>query len=191
MLTNKLKGKANKALSDHYSSWNNCKRCPLYKTNTNYVLARGEIPCQLLFIGEAPGVSEDATGYPFVGPAGKLLDKLLADTFEHANKKPTYAITNVIACIPWNEDQSSFRKPTKEEAEECYPRVEEFISICKPRLVVLLGKEASKYAPTSDEYATREIFHPSYLLRKGGASTKNLDYKRTMLKLSAFIQENL
>jgi uracil-DNA glycosylase len=65
--------------SAHVDDWKDCTRCPLHTVRSNVVLARGSIPCDILFVGEAPGRSEDALGKPFVGPAGILLDEMIED----------------------------------------------------------------------------------------------------------------
>ena len=65
---------------DHVEKWKDCQRCPLGQQRSNICLARGTVPCDVLFIGEAPGVSEDTFGLPFVGPAGQLLDQIILRT---------------------------------------------------------------------------------------------------------------
>ncbi len=63
---------------EYKKQWKGCKRCPLYKTRRKIVHCRGSLPCDIFFLGEAPGDSEDLLGKPFVGPAGKLLDRIIA-----------------------------------------------------------------------------------------------------------------
>lgn len=182
--------RAKKEFRVHQTDWLNCERCPLHKDRQNVCLVRGTLPCKVLFIGEAPGSSEDATGVPFIGPSGKLLDKLIADSF--SSRKYTYAITNILGCVPWKDRANAeVRPPEKAEATQCRNRVWSILDIAKPTAIVEVGKSASKYAPTGFDIATLQIFHPAYLLRKGGDSPNNLDYKRTLLKLVSFLEENL
>ena len=89
---------------DHYNRWKDCTQCDLCEGRRNVVLARGKIPCHVLFLGEGPGLSEDVAGKPFCGPAGKLLDEQInyaLDTEDWISLDyPRIAISNVIACIP-------------------------------------------------------------------------------------------
>lgn len=177
----------------HQKKWAGCKLCPLHSTATTHVLARGRLPCRVLFIGEAPGDSEDITGFPFIGPSGKLLDKIIAEAIERS-RSFTYAITNILACAPWdNAEERSVRAPTPEEAAKCNPRLHEIVDIANPKAVVLVGKSAAKFSSTdfvsTGDLPRLELPHPAWLLRKGGASPNNHDYKRTILTLADFIKE--
>lgn len=71
---------------EHVEKWRDCMRCPLSEQRSNIVLARGTVPCDVLFVGEAPGASEDALGQPFVGPAGHLLDQVIERALPHPTK---------------------------------------------------------------------------------------------------------
>jgi uracil-DNA glycosylase family 4 len=121
----------------------------------------------VLLLGEAPGASEDVVGQPFIGPAGKLIDLMLSKTrFETGNFKA--AFSNVIGCIPIGEDGEKVEEPPQEAKEACQPRLEDFINLCDPLLLVTLGNVARKWI---DEYFALEnlphisIPHPAYLLR--------------------------
>lgn len=174
----------------HQTDWLNCERCPLHKERQNVCLVRGTLPCQVLFIGEAPGSSEDATGIPFIGPSGKLLDKLISDSF--SSRKYTYAITNILGCVPWKDRATAeVRPPEKAEAKACSCRLTDIHTMAQQNVVILVGKTAEKFQPFGAGTSLLTIFHPAYLLRKGGDSPNNLDYKRTLLKLVSFLEENL
>src|SRR5687768_11168283 len=81
--------------------WDGCFDCTLCESRHKIVHFRGSIPCDILFIGEAPGDSEDTIGYPFIGRAGKIFNKLLLAARERTLWKHwTYGITNVVACRP-------------------------------------------------------------------------------------------
>lgn len=141
----------------HRGNWIACRRCGLCETRRNVVLARGSVPCDVLFIGEAPGFNEDTVGKPFVGPAGReVLDVAIRDAWELAGVKEvasdengdevlvpfTYALTNIIACIPKDDEENKTSEPPGFAVEACRPRLIEFIRLCKPRGIVLLGKHA-------------------------------------------------
>ena len=172
-------------LTRHKAHWKDCTRCPLCETRRSVVLYRGSIPCDFLLVGEAPGEIEDLRGRPFVGPAGKLLNQILLDVLVHRLKNLRYAITNIVACIPIIEDELSSgktRAPDKNEAKACKPRLEKFIEICKPRLIVTLGKTAEKYLP-GHSASTLGIIHPAAILRMENDGQKDLAIKRATLAL--------
>jgi DNA polymerase len=114
-----------------------CKKCPLHRTRTHAVVGQGTLSADVLFIGEAPGVSEDKKGKPFVGRAGKLLDELL-----HAagvNREDIY-ITNILKCRPPNN-----RNPHQSEIATCTSYLDKQIRLIKPSTIVTLGNFATTY----------------------------------------------
>lgn len=115
---------------------NECQQCELGKTRTNAVLGSGSAGSLLMFVGEAPGYHEDQQGIPFVGRAGKLLDKLLAGI--GLTRDEVY-VANVLKCRPPDN-----RDPLTSEIDTCRPFLEEQISIIKPRIVCTLGNFSTK-----------------------------------------------
>ena len=151
----------------HAKKWKGCTACSLCKTRHNVVLARGQIPCDLLLIGEAPGISEDRLGTPFIGPAGKMLDQLIAAATVEYNPV-RIAFTNLVCCIPMNEEEDKkVSVPPKEAIKACAPRLQEFVDICKPNGIVCVGQEAHKNIPASLTEGRRyeQIIHPAAILR--------------------------
>lgn len=131
-------------LSIHIQQWANCTLCPYHQVRRNIVLGKGDIPCDVLFIGEAPGDSEDVTGKPFVGKAGKLLDRIINRAFGPPDKrKYRLAFNNVVACIPKVGDEKE--EPDSECVELCKPRISEFIEIANPRMIIAVGKVAANW----------------------------------------------
>lgn len=185
-----------KAWNLHRRNWNKCSRCPLGELAVKHVLARGTLPCQILFIGEGPGPSENVIGEPFVGRAGKLLDKIIEDSFSRVGKRFTFAVTNVVGCMP-TDDGTTFREPLEPEVIACKERLEHLNMIARPKVLILLGKIAEKYTDLSFEETclysyktpTLEVKHPSYILRKGGEAAT--DYKRTVLTIEKFLRREL
>jgi uracil-DNA glycosylase family 4 len=111
-----------------------CRRCLLCQGRANVVGPSGDLYSKLVFIGEAPGATEDRTGLPFVGKAGKMLDRLLA---ENGLPRSTIMITNAVKCRPPNN-----RRPTREEVEACRPYlIDDLNERC---LIVALGLTASE-----------------------------------------------
>ena len=125
----------------HAHRWQSCKACSLHETRCRVVIARGTIPCDVLFIGQAPGQNEDIIGQPFVGPAGKQLDRIVEESLG-GDPNVRIAFTNVVACFPTTDGQE--REPDHDEIQACRPRLEEFIGIASPRLIVAVGTVARK-----------------------------------------------
>lgn len=113
-----------------------CTRCALAETRTQVVFGAGNPDADLLFVGEAPGFHEDQNGVPFVGQAGKLLDRLLAGIgFERSD----VYIVNVLKCRPPQN-----RDPQPEEIASCEPHLFRQIELIQPKLVATLGNFATK-----------------------------------------------
>ncbi len=112
----------------------NCLKCPLGKTRTKFVYGVGNPKAKLLFIGEAPGAQEDLQGEPFVGAAGKLLDKILAAI--QLSRQEVY-IANILKCRPPNN-----RDPQPDEVAACLPYLHEQIRLIQPKLICCLGRIA-------------------------------------------------
>lgn len=147
----------------------NCERCGLCKFRKQIVFGRGTIPAKILFIGEAPGKTEDLIGVPFIGQAGRLLDRGIDTACQMAELEfpPSYFITNTVACRPTDMLDGENRPPTPEEAWRCFERLKKTYQHVKPARVVFLGKVAKRYCSTAFPEAV-ELYHPAYLLRCGG-----------------------
>jgi DNA polymerase len=112
----------------------NCSRCDLCKYSTNHVIGEGNLNSKTVFIGEAPGKDEDIKGKPFVGSAGKILNKMLEKT--GISRKRIY-ITNLVKCRPPNN-----RKPLKNELNACSTHIERELEIIKPKIIAPMGNTA-------------------------------------------------
>ena len=115
----------------------NCLKCDLGKTRKNFVFGVGDFNASLLLVGEAPGEQEDLSGEPFVGRAGKLLDKML--TAINRSRENDVFICNVLKCRPPDN-----RDPSKEEILKCEPYLVNQIDLIQPKLIVALGRVAGK-----------------------------------------------
>jgi uracil-DNA glycosylase len=113
-----------------------CTRCRLAQGRTQVVFGVGNPHADLMFVGEAPGFHEDKQGLPFVGQAGKLLDKLLAGI--GLSRADVY-ITNTLKCRPPGN-----RDPQPDEIESCEPHLFRQIELIEPRVVATLGNFATK-----------------------------------------------
>ena len=151
--------------------------CPLKKTATSIVFADGNPAGRVLLIGEAPGAEEDRQGKPFVGPSGRLLDKMLASIDLDRGQ---VLISNTVFWRPPGN-----RTPTTIEATTCLPFVQRMIELMMPEVIIPLGGPAAKSllgqtngigklrgrwftyttANLSAPIATTPLFHPAYLLR--------------------------
>jgi uracil-DNA glycosylase len=148
-----------------------CTRCRLAQGRTQVVFGAGDPEAELMFVGEAPGFHEDKQGIPFVGQAGKLLEKLLAGI---GLARSEVYIANVLKCRPPGN-----RNPTPEEVEKCTPHLLQQIELIKPKLILAMGRFAAQTLLKSDAsiaslrgrvhtYAGVPLivtYHPAYLLR--------------------------
>lgn len=148
------------------TKWQNCSQCKLCEVRRNIVLAKGKIPCDVLFIGEAPGQSEDVCSIPFVGPAGHLLDQQIAEALRNVgNPELRLAFTNLVCCIP-KEGGTKTGEPDKECIKACQPRLIEFVCLCNPRLIIKVGDLAVKWMEDLFEQIEQaSITHPAAILR--------------------------
>lgn len=171
----------------HRDRWKSCELCELCKGRKRVVLLRGVLPCDILFIGEAPGVGEDTLGKPFVGPAGKLLDRMIEDSIPTTFR---LAFTNLIACIPLDEEGNKTKEPDKKYIRACSDRLREIYSIAKPRVVVMVGKLAEKWVPQLITELTMQrvgIIHPAAILR-GDISQRGLAIQQTKVRLQGIVE---
>ena len=152
------------------------KNCELKKSATNLVFADGNIDSKIMIIGEGPGAQEDIAGKPFVGRAGKLLDKMLAAI--KLDRTKVY-ITNVVNYRP-----PANRKPTDEEMDRYFPYLVNHIEIINPKILLLLGSTALNsiigngevISKARGKWVNKEIgkakpwiiasFHPAFLMRQ-------------------------
>ncbi len=196
-----IKGALTNSDYEKMDAWRTCKRCPLYKTRRNVVIGQGTIPADILFIGEGPGKTEDLKGIPFIGASGKLFREALSfasmSKSQYAASPPvSYYITNIVSCRPTESRQGANRPPLPEEANSCLERLLMLESYVKPKEVVLLGKEASKYCLKHWPFA-HELRHPAYVLRRGGReSTEYRQFLQGLLHVVSSVldvrnQENL
>tara|TARA_Y100000590_G_C15682198_1_gene1000233 strand:- start:1388 stop:2038 length:651 start_codon:yes stop_codon:yes gene_type:complete len=152
------------------------KNCELKKSAKKMVFSDGNMNSKIMLIGEGPGAQEDMEGLPFVGRAGKLLDKMLESI--NLNRKKVY-ISNVVNYRPPKN-----RKPTDEEIQRYYPFLKIHIEIINPKILVLLGSTALNAIVGSEEVISKmrgkwlkkkignctldviASFHPAFLMRQ-------------------------
>jgi DNA polymerase len=119
-----------------------CTRCPLYKNATQTVFGEGPVGVRLMLVGEQPGDQEDLAGYPFVGPAGKMLDKALIDA--GVDRTEVY-VTNIVKHFK-NEPRGKRRlhkKPNRYEVQVCKIWFDQELALVQPLLVVAMGVTAA------------------------------------------------
>ncbi|MDZ7372547.1 MAG: uracil-DNA glycosylase [candidate division KSB1 bacterium] len=133
-----LQGEAREpsALQQYYLEIRDCQKCPLGRTRTHFVFGVGNEKAEIMFVGEAPGAEEDLQGEPFVGRAGQLLNKMLAEV---GLRRQEVYIANVLKCRPPGN-----RDPLAEEVAQCLPYLRRQIEIIRPKLLVCLGRIAAQ-----------------------------------------------
>lgn len=150
--------------------WKDCQNCGLCLVRKKVVMAKGSIPADVVMVGEAPGESEDVIGVPFVGPAGKLLGRIV-DKAKVDGGYPSVRIawTNLVGCVPKDDETKRKRgEPLPGEIEACRPRLERLLDLCKPDLIVCVGQLAEKQAKIHNWEARAKIVsivHPAAILR--------------------------
>lgn len=155
-----------------YGECMSCTRCGLCETRHNVVFGVGNQSADVMFVGEGPGEQEDLKGEPFVGPAGKLLDDMLA--IIDLDRKENCYIGNIVKCRPPRN-----RDPLETEQDACIGYLRNQVALIKPKIIVCLGRIAAKRLIDQDYRITRQhgqwvqkggiwmtaIYHPSALLR--------------------------
>lgn len=196
----------------HVEEWKNCDRCFLAECRKHVVLARGQIPCDVLFVGEAPGESEDVVGKPFVGPAGKLLDHIVWKALPDGTR---VLFTNLVGCIPreevdepevspispGNAENNSVPRrrvfagkagqPEDESIVACQPRLVGLIGIAKPKLIVCVGALARDWFDQGYKHSIKvpdmpphiDVTHPAAILR-ASVVMKGLMVQRCVVNIS-------
>ncbi|MBU1274289.1 MAG: uracil-DNA glycosylase [Proteobacteria bacterium] len=148
-----------------------CTRCPLHQGRGKIVFGSGAQDARIMFIGEGPGEQEDRQGLPFVGPAGKLLDAMLAAV---GMKREQVYIANIVKCRPPRN-----RDPQAGEVAACRPFLQAQVKIIAPQAICTLGRPAAHALLNSDAPMGRlrgkwsqalgvpvlPTYHPAYLLR--------------------------
>lgn len=184
----------NETLEDIRRDLGECQRCKLWTTRTKIVFGEGSAQAQLMFVGEAPGADEDASGRPFVGRAGQLLTKMIEAI---DLKREDVYIANILKSRPPGN-----RNPEAEETRACIPFLYRQIATVRPRLIVTLGNPATQGLLETKTGISRlrgefqnypriagikvlPTFHPAYLLR---SPDKKREAWEDMKKVRAFLR---
>lgn len=169
-----------------------CEKCKLCKARKNIVFGVGNRNADIMLIGEGPGADEDTIGEPFVGKAGKLMDK----AFDGLGiKREELYIANIVKCRPPQN-----RNPEPDEAAACMDYLQNQIELVKPKIIVLLGSVALKnilgeeYGITKsrgtciekDEILYMPTWHPAALLRD---ETKKIDFWNDLKEVIKKVKE--
>jgi DNA polymerase len=175
-----------------------CKGCPLYKNATQTVFGEGRATARIVLVGEQPGNEEDLQGHPFVGPAGRLLDRALADA---GIARGDAYVTNVVKHFKWEPrgKRRLHKKPDAREIAACLPWLEKEIELIRPRVLVLLGATAAQallgrsfrvtvqrgraLSTNLAEHAVATV-HPSSILRQRTDEERHREMKRFVADLA-------
>lgn len=188
----------------HKLKWKDCGKCDLCVKRTKVTFVRGSLPVDVLFIGEAPGFSEDVIGKPMVGPAGKLMDHIIQRSLEATAPSDglKWAITNLVSCIPLGDNGSKTEEPPEEAIEACLEKLYELITIAKPKAIVFVGKLSAKHVSPieiklqpnvpeiSEACQFTSIDHPAFILRSD-ISFQELLIQRAVATVSDVFSEIL
>ena len=180
-----------------------CRACDLYKRGTQTVFGEGPSKAEVMMVGEQPGDAEDLAGHPFVGPAGRLLDRALADA--GIDRRRVY-MTNVVKHFKW-EPRGKRRihaKPDSAEIAACRPWLDTEIALVKPRILVCLGATAAQallgrafkvsrqrgtFVPSPLAPRVTATVHPSSILRAPDEAARRDEMKRFVADLTRVARE--
>jgi DNA polymerase len=170
-----------------------CTRCPLYRNATQAVPGEGRAHAPLMMVGEQPGDQEDKAGHPFVGPAGRMLDRAIADA--GIDRKAAF-VTNAVKHFKFEPrgKRRLHKRPNTHEIDRCRFWLDNELRLVKPRVVVALGASAARsiarrpmavgktrgrLMPLDDGAAVQWLvtIHPSYLLRIRDDGDKETQYR--------------
>jgi uracil-DNA glycosylase family protein len=174
-----------------------CEGCPLYRRATQTVFGEGPENARVIMVGEQPGDNEDRQGKPFLGNAGKLLDRALE---EAGVVRSEVYVTNAVKHFKWEArgKRRIHKKPNAAEINACHPWLEAEIGVIEPDLIVCLGATAAQslmgrgFRVTADRGKFFErprtgylmaTVHPSSLLRITGESNRKREYQRFVVDL--------
>ena len=190
------------SLSTMRNAARDCTACHLHKHATQTVFGEGPKSAQMMLVGEQPGDSEDLAGKPFVGPAGKIMDRALEEA--GIDRKQVY-VTNAVKHFKWEPrgKRRLHKKPNSREIAACRPWLEAEIRLVRPKLVVLMGSTAGQtiYGPSfrvtrergkvlSSKLAPRVVatVHPSSLLRQPDEESRHREYKKFVADLRVAVR---
>ena len=179
-----------------------CTACHLHKHATQTVFGEGPRQTPIMLVGEQPGDYEDVAGKPFVGPAGKIMDRALEEA--GIDRKKVY-VTNAVKHFKWEPrgKRRIHKKPNSREIAACRPWLEAELRLVKPKLLVCLGATAAQaiFGPTfrvtrergkvlSSKLAPRVMatVHPSSLLRQPDEESREREYKNFVADLRVAVK---
>jgi DNA polymerase len=179
-----------------------CRNCDLWKNATQTVFGEGPAHAPIMLVGEQPGNDEDLSGHPFVGPAGKLLDRALEDA--GIDRRKVY-VTNVVKHFKWEArgKRRIHKKPRQSEINACRPWIEDELAIVKPRALVCLGSTAAQALlgrtfrvtaqrgmPVPSPLAPLVVatVHPSAILRAPDEESRHAEYERFVEDLRVVVR---
>ena len=187
------------SLSKVRAASKSCRNCDLWKNATQTVFGEGPERARIMLVGEQPGNEEDLTGHPFVGPAGKLLDRALEEA--GIDRRIVY-VTNVVKHFKWEPrgKRRIHKKPRQSEINACRPWIEDELAIVKPKALVCLGSTAAQALLGRDFRVTLQrgkpvpsplapvvlaTVHPSSILRAPDEESRHNEYARFVADLKA------
>jgi uracil-DNA glycosylase len=174
-----------------------CKNCDLWRTGTQTVFGGGSSRAKIMMIGEQPGNQEDIEGKPFVGPAGRLLDKLLEEA--GIDRKTVY-VTNAVKHFKWEPrgKRRIHKKPNAQEIAACRPWLDAEMAVIRPEVIVCLGATAAQAILGKDFRVTQQrgefvesplaphvmaTVHPSSILRAPDENERHEQERRFVADL--------
>jgi DNA polymerase len=180
-----------------------CRGCDLWKIGTQAVFGEGKTRSRVVLIGEQPGDSEDRSGHPFVGPAGRLLDTALE---EAGIDRALAFVTNVVKHFKWKPrgKRRIHQKPNAREIEACFPWLQAELEVVKPRVIICLGataaqallgrtfrvtKQRGRWIESNLSAKVMATVHPSSILRAPDDKTREMQFREFVKDLKFAAKE--
>ena len=180
-----------------------CRGCDLYRFATQAVFGEGPVQASIVFVGEQPGNDEDMKGHPFVGPAGRLLDRALANA---GIERSDVYVTNAVKHFKFEErgKRRLHKKPRASEIEACHPWLQAELEVIKPKIVVCLGataaqsmlgptfrltRERGNFFPHPSAPRVTATVHPSAILRAPDSARRQAQYQEFVSDLKRIRDE--
>jgi len=186
-------------MEDLFRAIEQCTRCPLHETRKYPIVGEGNHHAPIVLIGEGPGAAEDASGRPFVGKSGQLLEKILA-ACGFCREQHVF-ITNIVRCRPPNN-----RVPQEAEVQACLPFLHRQIELIDPQIIIVLGGTALqrymgdknlKVSKQHGQWLTQQgrlvmpVYHPAALLRNPQLKPAAwIDFKKVIEKYRELVDPN-
>lgn len=173
--------------SQHKKKWKACEECSLCEVRDKVVVANGQLPADIVVVGDAPGESENATGTPYIGPAGVLIKKIMDSLKDDYKFRVCY--TYLVGCIPKKKGGGKKGQVPAEAIKECQQRLFELDELAKPKAFVCLGKQVEKHMSTLFMDRKMITITAPYSILAESSASRDLSIQRVCVDIADLLEE--